>query len=433
VNEEVEDFDTYLKKMMMPKALRKVNPNLLKLIPRTTANSGNSSILVDIEENIKPTENQKELIRMKWNLKRMETEQKSQMNQFKKIKRKISPRKLIITEKKTNPMDNVDETTFRDSLTKASNTVTKNERYSKIVQNDDKIGEDEMKNFQKQMTMPLNIFTPKSESTRLFDEDNELTSNGFRIDEIVEDMKSSEDDSVSDSEAYTKKQTVQSKKNTEKPQKWSGKEKRGKFFVHKAKSFMKPKKLKSINPTKNINDKLASSKRKINMIKLNSTAFKNMSVKRIGDSRSPSPLKGQMSDSTSENFSNGSPSCSKSPQNYDFKNAIISPIRWDGMEPEVGIVQSTDFVSTTEENDPAIKNKLTKPSNCSPPVERVQKATPSPKKINKLTIKPTQITTKRNVSKAYAPQAGSNWKQRKKKKSIKKMFSEEYQLKSANL
>mmetsp|Transcript_8655 Transcript_8655/g.8156 ORF Transcript_8655/g.8156 Transcript_8655/m.8156 type:complete len:206 (-) Transcript_8655:717-1334(-) len=205
--------------MMMPKALRKVNPNLLKLIPRTTANSGNSSILVDIEENIKPTENQKELIRMKWNLKRMETEQKSQMNQFKKIKRKISPRKLIITEKKTNLMDNVDETTFRDSLTKASNTVTKNERYSKIVQNDDKIGEDEMKNFQKQMTMPLNIFTPKSESTRLFDEDNELTSNGFRIDEIVEDMKSSEDDSVSDSEAYTKKQTVQSKKNTEKPQK----------------------------------------------------------------------------------------------------------------------------------------------------------------------------------------------------------------------
>lgn len=94
----VEDFDSYLKKMMLPKPLRKVNPNLLKLMPRTTSNGEHGSI-VNIEENIKPTEDQKELIRMKWNLKRMETESKTQMNQFKKLKRKISPRKLVVAEK----------------------------------------------------------------------------------------------------------------------------------------------------------------------------------------------------------------------------------------------------------------------------------------------------------------------------------------------
>jgi len=69
--DELEDFDTYLKKMMLPKSLRKINPNLLKLIPRATGGGKGE----DLEQAIEPTEKQKELIRMKWNLKRMQTEQ----------------------------------------------------------------------------------------------------------------------------------------------------------------------------------------------------------------------------------------------------------------------------------------------------------------------------------------------------------------------
>ncbi|CAI2387608.1 unnamed protein product [Moneuplotes crassus] len=428
VDGKEEDFDTYYQKMILPKPLRKVNPNLLKLLPRTTASDGHSPGLGDLETNIKPTENQKEFIRIKWELKRVETMQKTQMNQFKKLKRKLSPRKVYISEKKINPPDNIDETTLRDSLTKASCAGNKNERYSKIIHNDDRIDEQEMLSFQKQMTMPMHCFSPHNEVSKLLDDDNEL-----KIDEIIEDMKSSEENSVSDSESYTKKQTLKPKKNVNPSKKCTGKEKRGKFFVHKAKSFMKPRKVQSINTTKNLTDKLASTKKKINMIKLSSTVFNHeVSTKRIGNSRSPSPEKHHTSDSSSENFSNDSPAGSRSPEKVDFANSIISPIRCvdeDKKDKPLEVMLSSDFISSTDENNESFKLKLIRSKNSSPCAEKTSKRSPSPKKSNKLTIKPTRITTKKNVCRAYAAQAGSHRKQ-KKKKSLRKMFSEEIKFRS---
>lgn len=123
----------------------------------------------------------------------------------------------------------------------------------------------------------MHAFSPKNGGIGLLDDENEL-----KIDEIIEDIKSDDEDSVSDSEAYTKKQTMKPKKNVRPSKKCSGKDKRGKFFVHKAKSFMKPRKIQSINTTKNIAEKVKSTKRKINMIKMNSTAFnKEMGIKGV--------------------------------------------------------------------------------------------------------------------------------------------------------
>lgn len=69
---------------------------------------------------------------------------------------------------------------------------------------------------------------------------------------------------------------------------------------------------------------------------------------------------------------------------------------------------SSDFISSTDENDDSFRLKLIKSKNSSPRANKAGKRSPSPKKSNKLTIKPTKITTKKNVSRAYAPQAGSN-------------------------
>ncbi len=89
---------------------------------------------------------------------------------------------------------------------------------------------------------------------------------------------------------------------------------------------MKPRKLQSTN-TNNFGDKMASTKRKINMIKLNSTVF-NRSTKKLGESRSPSPSnKRKLTNSTSERLSGDSHVAENSPQINNFGSSIIAPIR----------------------------------------------------------------------------------------------------------
>lgn len=40
---ELEDYDTFMQKELLPKELRNINPNLLKLIPRATSKDVNES------------------------------------------------------------------------------------------------------------------------------------------------------------------------------------------------------------------------------------------------------------------------------------------------------------------------------------------------------------------------------------------------------
>lgn len=176
-----------------------------------------------------------------------------------------------------------------------------------------------MMDFQKQMTMPANIFSTRGDEKKLFDDID------LKIDEHVEDMESS-DASVSDSDLMSKKPSIKPKRNVVSDKKWGAKkDKKMNFFVHNAKSFKKQKKIVSMNTTVSVTHKVASTKQKIKMIKMNSVAFKDISTKKMGGSRSPSPYKGTLSPSVSQDSSNEDQG---SPDINDFDNAIISPIRW---------------------------------------------------------------------------------------------------------
>jgi len=95
---ELEDYDTFYQKQLLPKELRNINPNLLKLIPRTTGMPG--SICTDqdssnFEHKREVTEEEKKLIAMKYNLKRLNTLHNKEMISFKKIKRKFTKKATV--------------------------------------------------------------------------------------------------------------------------------------------------------------------------------------------------------------------------------------------------------------------------------------------------------------------------------------------------
>jgi len=90
------------------------------------------------------------------------------------------------------------------------------------LHHDDTIGEDEMEKFQKQLSMPLNIFTPKGES---HEEEADFDINDLKIDEEAEDYNSEDENSVSDSESLSKKRETLKTKKTIKVKKCSNKEK----------------------------------------------------------------------------------------------------------------------------------------------------------------------------------------------------------------
>lgn len=224
---------------------------------------------------------------MKWNLKKMQTECNSQIKHLKKVKRNISPKKIYINKKFVNPVENNENTTNKSS-TKASFTKpnVQNERYSKIIQNDDKIGEDEMMMFQKQLTMSSNVFHPKTGISEFQEEEADFDFNDLKIDEEEEDFKSEDDHSESESKSKSKskkKENLKSKKIVVTKKKYSNKEKKAKFFVHKAQSFKKATMKMSLSPMKGVIGQIASSKRKINFMKLNSIAFKESSNKKVGE------------------------------------------------------------------------------------------------------------------------------------------------------
>jgi hypothetical protein len=83
---EMEDYETFFQKQLLPKELRNINPNLLKLIPRATSNGMMTSNTSAYEPKREVTEEEKRLITMKYNLKRLNTLHNKEMLSFKKIK-----------------------------------------------------------------------------------------------------------------------------------------------------------------------------------------------------------------------------------------------------------------------------------------------------------------------------------------------------------
>ena len=66
---EIEDYETFYQKELLPKELRNINPNLLKLIPRWTSNNLGVVDTKKFEPKRDVTEEEKELIDIKYNLK----------------------------------------------------------------------------------------------------------------------------------------------------------------------------------------------------------------------------------------------------------------------------------------------------------------------------------------------------------------------------
>lgn len=84
---------------MLPKELREINPNLLKLIPRTTAGGCPSPLGKKFDEMRTITEEEKQVINLKYNIKRLNTQVNQQFLDFKKIKNQFVKKKTYISQK----------------------------------------------------------------------------------------------------------------------------------------------------------------------------------------------------------------------------------------------------------------------------------------------------------------------------------------------
>lgn len=95
---ELEDYDTFFQKQLLPKELRNINPNLLKLIPRATSNGLMTLETKNFDHKREVTEEEKKLIDMKYNIKRLNTLHNKEMLSFKKIKNKFSKKKTYASD-----------------------------------------------------------------------------------------------------------------------------------------------------------------------------------------------------------------------------------------------------------------------------------------------------------------------------------------------
>lgn len=206
-------------------------------------------------------------------------------------------------------------------MTKGSTSPKKNERYSKVFQNDDEVDEANMAQFQKALSMPIN-FTKACEPHSAVDMANldQLLSD-IKIDEIDEDAKSVDDDSSSCSPSPSQK-PMEVKLNKQVSEKKDKKLKRQAFFVHKAQSFKKTCESRSKSPVKNIIQNIQSSTRKIKFMKMNSIAFKNQSDSKMSERYSVFSKKNSVS-SSDENEDQGF----KFSSSKNLERTIISPIR----------------------------------------------------------------------------------------------------------
>lgn len=212
---EIEDYETFYQKQLLPKELRNINPNLLKLIPRATGTGMAPTDNKNFESKREITEEEKKLISMKYTIKRLNTIHNKEMLSFKKIKNKYSKKKTFMSDTNVSRVGENEEVSNCDSITKTSASPKKNERYSKVVVNEDEMDDTASPVFHKALSMPLNftrVNEPKSADPNGCQGIDILLSE-LKIDEIEED-KDSVEDSSSDSNSVTKRQSDwRSKKN----------------------------------------------------------------------------------------------------------------------------------------------------------------------------------------------------------------------------
>ena len=146
------------------------------------------------------TEEEKRLIDMKYDLKKLNTINNKEMINIQRLKTthgtKNSPSKRMKTFLSDNNIEKTSDTdiaTKSDSITKGSTSPKKNERYSKAIANDDEIDEYKMQEFQKALSLPiemnktLDVNLDSSKNTQ-----NEAYFSGI-INEMEEDHNSSND------------------------------------------------------------------------------------------------------------------------------------------------------------------------------------------------------------------------------------------------
>jgi hypothetical protein len=225
-----------------------------------------------------------------------------------------------------------EEITNWDSMTKGSTSPKKNERYSKLFQNDDEIWEDKMEEFQKALSMTLNFSSAIEPESWVIDRIglDQLLSD-TKIDEIDEDEKSVDDNSWSDSENSLSKNPpeLKWKRNISEVKPKLSKKKT--FFVHKANSFQKKCNYRSKSPVKSIIENIKSSSRKIKFMKMNSIAFKAQKESKDMEGYSSLSKKPSMSSIGESDSSHKKLLSSK-----NLERTIISPIRWEIGDAEEG-------------------------------------------------------------------------------------------------
>jgi hypothetical protein len=204
--------------------------------------------------------------------------------------------------------------------TNGSHSPTKNERYSRINQNDDDdldvIDEVEMVQFQKAFSMPTNITIGNNFEVvkRQLD---------LKIKEISEDCESCDSDtSVSQSDNFHKKQEKYSTTRNISEKKSTKKIINKYFFVHKAMSSMKSKKYRSVSPAKGVNNKIKSSSRKLTLMKTNSIAFQRNNDKKKNGQNSANSFKQSVS-----SVDEREESPPREERGNGQERSIISPVR----------------------------------------------------------------------------------------------------------
>ena len=158
---------------------------------------------------------------MKYSIKRLNTLHNKEMLALNKLKSKLgnnkSPKKKIKTfasEMNIGKINELEEVTNCDSATKGSQSPKKNDRYTNNLANDDDIDDSKMLEFQKALSMPINIaqtFDSKLTSPETSPIDKFFSG---MIDEIDEDVKSVDEDSANEDEFHSfSKKDVEIKRN----------------------------------------------------------------------------------------------------------------------------------------------------------------------------------------------------------------------------
>ena len=277
----LEDYETFLQNEILPKELRNINSNLIKLIPHSESNNLNHIKAKIMETKREITQQERQMIDIKYNLKMLNNIHNNEVLSFQKLKSTIGVKDSPIKKTKTfapsanwSKMSNSPFSSKGDFKNK--NLQNLNNRYQKWDTFDDQIDEAKMTEFQKALSLPVNQSKKIDNKLQPIVQTQHKKSINWVIDETDEYAHSvngcsnqKEEELKMMSQKHSKSKHAQ-----ESLQNSSSKTIKSKFWVIKVDRIKSPSGFRWISPVNGVLSTIQNSSIKMKLLKLNLSAFK---------------------------------------------------------------------------------------------------------------------------------------------------------------